>query len=161
MKLFFFILLILIIIGLGYYYLVWKPSEDEKAAAAAVPSAPPVGPIVPLPPPPPTSKFKVGDDVYLNAAVGNPAGNNAGIPIYNFPAATSSGTYLVGTVRHEWYPGVKIGTIVEIGTTYDWVKVSLNNLQIWQFTNGSYTIDVAFLTGGYWFSESHLSKTPY
>lgn len=135
-------IVILALIGLAYYFLIAKGTAKKYTIGSngnGTPSVPPI---------------KVGDDAYLNAAVGYYAGNGSGIPVYNKSVAAPAGNFLEGTTRADWYSG-PIGKVVEIKP--GWIKVTVNDLQIWKFIFGTgYTTNIAKLTGDYWFSDKAI-----
>ena len=159
---------VVILIGLIYYFLIYKKEQQSRESTDATSGGSGSGngttPIV-----------SVGEDVYLKTDKSAWAGDN-GIPVYNKDVANNIGSFLEGVTRGDWYPSTSIGKVIEKKS--GWVKVKLNNLQIWKFyvnqttlpvgtiVNGvaivvalpvkGYTQIKGYLTGDYWFSDKAL-----
>lgn len=103
--------------------------------------------------------FLSGSNIYLNPSAPF-AGNNNGLPIYNYPKSDAPGTYIVGTTRPDWIAGQPVGKFIEKAGNTGFTKVKVSNLQIWKFMNG-YTTVVDKITGDYYFRTPDLQKTPY
>lgn len=130
--------------------------------------------------------FGSGSDVYLKdkgALPGGtfPAGGDAigGIPVYSNSIADTSGNFLLGVTRAEWYGGSKIGKVIQNtkksadGSPGNWTQVLIDNwagaLQIWEFNQGrelhlfdgttvphGYTTVVKKITGDVWIPTAYI-----
>lgn len=162
------VIVVLLIIGIAYYLLIYKSSQLARSGTSGTNgggnNSTPSSTVTPV---------NVGENAYLRTDVGNPAGNGTydGIPVYIQPIADSPGTYLEGISHSDWTSGNSIGKVVQ--KQNGWIKVSLNNYQIWKYfvsptiltppdvtipkTVQGYTGVIRKLTGDYWFSENHLT----
>lgn len=143
------IISVLVFIGIAYYFLIYrKEKEIQRSTINGGTNVGTNGNDI--------QGFYPGDVVYLAADKGSWV-QNYGIPVYRQPIADSIGSFLEGVTRGDWYAGQPIGKVVEV--IPGWIKVNVNNLQIWRFiVNVGYTNQIAKLTGDYWISDKALYK---
>lgn len=155
-TIFLIIVVVLALAGAAYYFLIYKKEQELRLEDGTNSNGTQSGTSST---PPQITSLKVGDSVYLNSDKSIWAGANGatGIPVYNNSITDSQGSFLEGVTRADWMPGWNIGTVLEI--KQGWVKVRLNNFQIWKFNVGTgYTTNIAKLTGDYWFSDQAVKK---
>lgn len=95
--------------------------------------------------------FKPGDKVYVNAKY-----TSDDVRVYTAPKNNDLNT--IGTFRASWYGTQAIGTFIEHAGTTGFVKVKLNNLQIYK---PLYSTTLDKISGDYFIGAGAVSNTPY